>query len=227
MTTLSFIVDAILILIFVATVIDGRKKGFFKMLFSLVATAVAVIIAYEYSAPLVEWANEALIQKAAVSTLAESISAHLNSGTQAVVEAIPDYIVKMAEANGADVSGIVSDIGSSFDAVQAAELIYAGVYSFAVFPILYIVAFIAVYAISNAILSFAIKFLNNIFRLPVLKGLNKFFGGVLGAAKGIVIVAILSIALVIVAPILPEEIGDAINSSTIPNVIEEISIKIY
>ncbi len=227
MNTLSFIIDAILILIFVATVLDGRRKGFFKTMFSLVATAVSVIIAYEYSAPIAEWVNETFVQKAAVNTLASSISAHLSSGTQAMVEAIPDYIVKAAEANGIAVSGIVSDVGSSFDAVHAAELIYAGVYSIVVFPILCIIAFIVIYAMSNAVLSFGTKILNNIFKLPVLKGLNKLFGGVLGAVKGFVIVAILSIALVIVAPILPEEIGEAVNLSIIPNAIEEISIKIY
>ncbi len=225
---LSFVIDAILILILIATVFDGRRKGFFKMLFSLVATAVAVIIAYEYSAPLVEWLNGAFVQKSAVKILAESISAHLSSGTQAVLDAIPDYISEAAQVTGTSVSDVISDIGSSFDAVQAAEQIYSGIYSVIVFPILMVVAFIVIYAISNAILSFGVNFLNNIFRLPVLKGLNKFFGGILGAFKGVVIVVILSMALVVFAPIItPEEIREAIDSSIIPNLIEEISIKIY
>ena len=228
MDMLSFVIDAILILILVATIIDGRRKGFFKMMFSLVATAVSLIIAYEYSAPLVEWANEVFVQKAVVNILAESISSHLSNGTQAVLDAIPDYITEAAQVTGTSVSGVISDIGSSFDAVQAAEKIYGGIYSIIVFPILFIIAFIVVYAVSNAILSFAIKFLNNIFRLPVLKGLNKLLGGALGAVKGFVVVAILSMALVAFSPIISsEEIGEAINSSIIPNFIEEISIKIY
>ncbi len=228
MEMLSLVVDAILILILVATVIDGRRKGFFKTVLSLVATAVSILIAYEYSAPLAEWANETFIQKAAVNTFAEAISAHISNGTQAVIDAIPDYITEAAQVTGTSVSGIISDIGSSLDAVQAAEKIYAGIYSVIVFPILMVVAFVVIYAISNAILSFGIRFINNIFRLPVLKGLNKFFGGVLGAIKGLVIVVILSIVLVTVEPILsPEEFREAINSSIIPNLIEEISIKIY
>ncbi len=224
---LSLVIDAILILILIATIFDGRRKGFFKMIFSLVATAVSVLISYEYSAPLAEWANKNFIQKASVNALSQAISSHLSNGTQAVIDAIPDYITKASEAGGVTVSSVVSDIGSSFDAVQAAEQIYSGVYSIIVFPILMVVAFIVIYAISNAVLSFGIKFLNNIFKLPVLKGLNKLFGGVLGAVKGVVIVAILGIALVIFSPILPEEIGEAVNSSIIPNLIEEISIKIY
>ena len=227
MEILPFVIDGILILILVATFFDGRRKGFFKMLFSLIATAVAVIIAYEYSAPLVGWVNETFVQKAAVNILAESISSHLSNGTQAVLDAIPDYITEAAQVTGTSVSAVISDIGSSFDAVQAAEMIYTGVYSIIVYPILYVISFIALYAISNAVLSFGIKFFNNIFKLPVLKTLNKTFGGVVGALKGIVIVVILSIVLVVVAPILPEEFGGAINSSIIPNMVEEISLKVW
>lgn len=226
MDILPLIIDAILILIFAATVFEGRRKGFFKTVLSLVATAISVLIAYEYSAPLAEWANEVFIQKAAVNTFAEAISAHLSSGTQAIIDAIPDYIVKAAEAGGVTVSTVVSDIGSSIDAMQAAEQIYGGIYSILVFPILSVIAFVVIYAISHAVLSFGISFINNIFKLPVLKSLNKLLGGVVGAIKGIVIVSILSIVLVIVSPILPEEFAAAVNSSIIPNAIHEISIKL-
>lgn len=228
MNILPFVVDGILILILVATFFDGRRKGFFKMLFSLVATDVSLLIAYEYSAPIAEWANETFIQNAAVNILADSISSHLSNGTQAVLDAIPDYISEAAQVTGTSVSGVISDIGSSFDAVQAAEKIYGGIYSVIVFPILMVAVFVVIYAISNIILSFAIKFLNNIFRLPVLKGLNKFFGGILGAVKGVVIVVILSTVLLAVEPIVsPQEFKEAIGSSIIPNIVEEISINVY
>ena len=228
MEMLSLAIDGILILILVATVFDGRRKGFFKMIFSLVATAVSVLISYEYSAPLAEWANKTFIRKASVDALSQAISSHLSSGTQAVLDVIPDYITEAAQVTGTSVSGVISDIGSSFDAVQAAEKIYGGIYSVIVYPILFIIAFIVIYAISNVILSFGIKFLNNIFKLPVLKGINKHLGGVLGAVKGVVIVVILSMTLVIIEPVLsPEDFREAVNSSIIPNLIEEISIKIY
>ena len=225
MITLSLIIDVIFILVFAAVILDGRRKGFFKTILSLVATAISVLVAYEYSASVAEWANEAFIQNVAVSTLTKSISSHFSSGTQAMIEAIPDYIVKAAEASGVAVSSVISDISSSFDAVQAAEQIYGGIYGIIVFPILSVIAFIVIYAISNAILSFGIKFFNNIFKLPVLKSLNKFFGGVLGAVKGVVVIAVLGVALVTVSPILPEEFASAIDSSIIPNIFSEMILK--
>lgn len=225
MEILSLVVDGILILIFVSLILDGRRKGFFKTVLSLVATAISVLIAYEYSAPLAEWANEAFVQKAAVNTFAEAISVHLSSGTQAIIDAIPDYIVKAAEAGGVTVSSAVSDISSSVDAVQAAEQIYSGIYGILVFPILSVIAFIILYAIGNAVLSFGISFVNNIFRLPVLKGLNKLLGGVIGAVKGAVVLVILCTVLVVVSPILPEELSSAVNEAAIPEILSSFILK--
>jgi uncharacterized membrane protein required for colicin V production len=225
METLSLVIDAILILILVATILDGRRKGFFKTVLSLVATAVSVLVAYEYSSVLAEWANEVFIQKVAVNTLADSISSHLNSGTQAVIEAIPDFAVKAAEASGVSISSLISHVGSSVDSVEAAGQIYSGIYSIVIFPVLSVLAFIVLFAITNAVLSLGIKLINNIFRLPVLKSLNKTLGGVLGAVKGIVIIGILGVVLVMVSPILPEEFSVATDSSIIPNIFADLFIK--
>ncbi len=225
MEILPLVVDGILLLIFASLILDGRRKGFFKTVLSLVATAISILIAYEYSEPIAEWANEAFVQKAAINTFANVISSHLNSGTQAVIDAIPDYIVKAAEAGGVTVSAIVSDIGSSVDATQVAEQIYGGIYSIIVFPILSVVVFLILYALGNAVLSLGISFVNNIFKLPVLKSLNKLLGGVVGAVKGIVVLAILSTALVVVSPILPDVFGTAVDSATIPDVFANFILK--
>ncbi len=207
------------------TVIDGRRKGFFKTFFSLVVTAVSVLIAHEYSAPLAQWANETFIQKAGVNSLAESISAHIGAGSQAIIDAIPDYITKAAEAGGVAVSGMISDIGSSVDAVSVAEQIYGGIYGIIVFPILSVIAFLIIFAISKFILSFGVSFINNIFRLPILKGLNKTLGGIVGAVKGVLIIAVVGVLLVAASPIMPDEFSSAVTSSTIPNIFAELFLK--
>lgn len=226
MEILPLVIDAILILIFVSAIFEGRRNGFVKTVLSLIAIAISALVAHEYSGPLAEWANEAFIQKAAVNTFAEVISARLSSGTQSIIDAIPDYIVKAAESGGVNVSTIVSNAGASIDATQAAEQIYGGIYNIIVAPVLSLIAFLVIFALSKAVLSFAISFINNIFKLPVLKSLNKLFGGVVGAVKGIVIVVILSAALVSVSQIiLPEELRMAVASSTIPNVLADLILK--
>lgn len=226
MDILPLVIDGILILIAVSSVFDGRRKGFVKTFLSLVATAVSILIAHEYSAPLAEWANEAFVHNAAVNTFSEAITAQLGNGTQALIEAIPDFIVEAAEAGGINVSSIVSNIGSSIDATQAAEQIYGGIYDIIVHPVLSVIAFLVLYAISNAVLSIGISFINGIFRLPVLKSLNRFLGGIIGAVKGIIVVAILSVVLVTVSGIIsPEPLGAAVEAATLPNMFADLILR--
>jgi uncharacterized membrane protein required for colicin V production len=225
METLSFVLDAILVLILVMTIIDGRRKGFFTTVFSLVATAIAVLVAHEYSAPFAEWANENLVQNAAVNALANSISSYIGDGSQAVINSIPDYIISAAQASGVEIQEIVSNLGSSVDAVSIAEQIYGGIYGIIVFPILSVIAFLIIFAISKSILSFGVSFINNVFKLPILKGLNKTLGGVIGAVKGVLVIGIIGVLLVVCAPIMPEEFSSAVTSSTIPNIFAELILK--
>lgn len=226
MDILPLVVDGILILIVVSSVFDGRRKGFVKTFLSLIATAISILIAYEYSAPLAEWANEAFVHNAAVNTFSEAITAQLSNGTQALIEAIPAFIVEAAEAGGITVSSVVSNIGSSIDATQAAEQIYSGIYKVIVYPVLSVIAFLVLYAISNAVLSLGISVINGVFKLPVLKSLNRFFGGIVGAVKGIIVVAVLSVVLVTVSGIIsPETLGAAVEAATIPNMFANLMLK--
>lgn len=222
MEMLSLIIDAILVLIFVSCIFDGRRKGFVKMVLSILVTIVSVLIAYEYSAPFAQWANEAFVQNAATGAIADLISSQLSNGTQAIIDAIPAYITEAAEAGGIAVSSIVSDIGSSVDAEQAAAQIYGGIYSIIISPALKVIAFLIVYAIANFVLSFGVSIINRFFKLPILKGLNKLLGGALGAVKGIIVVGVVGVVLVSVSGFFPETLGPAVNEANIPQLAAEI-----
>lgn len=222
MNVLSLAIDLILVLIFASCIFDGRKKGFIKMVLSILATIVSVIIAYEYSAPFAQWANEVFVQNAATGAIADMISSHLSNGTQAIIDAIPAYIIEAAEAGGIAVSSVVSNIGSAVDAQQAAEQIYGGIYSVIISPALKVIAFLIIYAIANFVLSFGISIINKFFKLPILKGLNKLLGGALGAVKGIIVVGIVGVVLVAAGGFFPETLGPAVNEANIPQLAAEI-----
>ena len=225
METLSLVLDAILVLILVMTIIDGRRKGFFTTIFSLLATVIAVVVARGYSAPLAEWANENFVHNIAVNALANSISAYIGDGSQAIINAIPDYITNAAQSSGVAIQDIVSNLGSSVDATSISEQIYSGIYGIIILPVLSVIAFLIIFAISKFVLSFAVRLIDRIFRLPVLKGLNKTLGGVIGAVKGVLIIGIISVLLVVSAPIMPEEFSSAVVGSTIPDIFAELILK--
>lgn len=223
---LSIIIDLLLILIFAAFIIYGRKKGFVNTVLTLAASAAGIFIAYKFAMPLAQWADEAFIKNAAVSSIAEALSSHLASGTQAVIDSIPSYIAEAAEAGGVSVREIVSGIGSSVDAGQAAEQIYGAIYNVIILPVLTVVAFLIIYAIISFILSFIVKAANKVFKLPGLKGFNKFLGGLLGAVKGAAAIAILCVVLDTFKVFLqPEALAAAIDEAIIPNIIAGIILK--
>ena len=226
MNHISLIIDLIMVLIFVVFIINGRKKGFINTVLSLAASVIAILIAYEYAMPVAQWADGAFIKSAAVNTFSEAISAHISSGTQAVIDAVPSYITEAVAASGASVQDIISGIGSSINAEQAAEQIYGAIYNIVILPVLTVVAFLVIYAIISFILSFAVKAIDKVFKLPGLKGLNKILGGLLGAVKGAVAVAILCVVLITFKVFLqPEFLATAIDEAMIPNLIADIILK--
>ena len=212
-----------MVLIFAVFIINGRKRGFINTALSLAASAIAIFVAYKYAMPVAQWADGAFIKSAAVNTFSEAISAHLSSGTQAVIDAVPSYITEAAAAGGVSLQELISGIGSTINAEQAAEQIYGAIYSIIILPVLTVVAFLAIYAIISFILSFAVKAIDKVFKLPGLKGLNKTLGGLLGAVKGVAAVAILCAVLVTFRVFIqPEFLATAIDEAMIPGLIAEI-----
>lgn len=223
MNYISLIIDLILVLIFAVFIINGRKRGFINTALSLAASAIAIFVAYKYAMPVAQWADGAFIKSAAVNTFSEAISAHLSSGAQAVIDSVPSYITEAAAAGGVSLQELISGIGSSINAEQAAEQIYGAIYSIIILPVLTVVAFLAIYAIISFILSFAVKAIDKVFKLPGLKGLNKTLGGLLGAVKGVAAVAILCAVLVTFRVFIqPEFLATAIDEAMIPGLIAEI-----
>ncbi|MBQ7122147.1 MAG: CvpA family protein [Clostridia bacterium] len=223
MNYISLIIDLIMVLIFAVFIINGRKRGFINTALSLAASAIAIFVAYKYAMPVAQWADGAFIKSAAVNTFSEAISAHLSSGTQAVIDAVPSYITEAAAAGGVSLQELISGIGSTINAEQAAEQIYGAIYSIIILPVLTVVAFLAIYAIISFILSFAVKAIDKVFKLPGLKGLNKTLGGLLGAVKGVAAVAILCAVLVTFRVFIqPEFLATAIDEAMIPGLIAEI-----
>ncbi len=196
MENLSLILDGILILILVASIFDGRRKGFVKTVLSLAVTVISVIIAKEFAEPLADWINTNFIHDMGVNWLANIISENISSGTQAVVDAIPRNIAESVAAfANTDIEALVSGITDSGQITAVAEKIYTAAENAFINMFMIAVSFLVIFAISKTVLSLGASLVNGIFKLPVLKGINKFLGGIAGALKGAVAVGIICTVL--------------------------------
>lgn len=216
MDFLPFIVDIILIAVLIGCIIDGRRKGFAKMVLSVIATVVAFVVAKEYAQPVAAWINDSFVHQSIVNSISNAISESVGSGAAAIANALPDYIVRAAEAVGLTAQGITAELGSNVTAVQAAEQICNAVEGVFVIPAIEIVAFFIIFAIGSAILRFVASLINGVFKLPLIKSVNKLLGAVLGGVKGIIAVLVIGIVLWSVSSIAPEtQFASAVEDSTI------------
>lgn len=196
MDFLPLILDGILILILVASIFDGRRKGFVKTVLSLAVTIISVIIAKEFAPQLADWVNTNFIHDTGVQWLANLISDNITSGTQAVVDAIPQTVAEAVTAfANTKVETLVSGVTDSAQITAVAEKIYNAAELAFINAFITIVSFLVIFIASKTVLSVGASLVNGIFRLPVLKGINKFFGGLAGALKGAIAVVIICMVL--------------------------------
>lgn len=200
MDFLPLILDGILILIFISSIINGRRKGFIKTVFSLIVTVVSILIAREYSPAVAQWVNDTFIHDMGVEWLTKLISDNISSGAQAVADAIPQAVSDaVASLANTSVESLLSGVATSTEIAAAAEKIYTAAENAFILTVISAVVFLVIFAISNAILSIGVSVINIIAKLPVLKGINKLLGGIIGAVKGAIGVAVICSILVSVA----------------------------
>lgn len=224
MEFLPLIIDLAFVALLVVNVLDGRKKGFVKMILSFAATVLSWLIAAELSQPLAQWANEAFVHGMISGSIEKAIADSLGGGTNSLIEAIPDYIASAAETAGISLHSLALQLSDTVDSAQAAEKIYAAVEGAFVVPAIRIVAFFIVFAVCERVFAILIGIINKFFKLPVIKGINRILGCFAGALKGAVIMSVICILLSLVIMILPEnEIVSEIGNSTVyQSVIETV-----
>lgn len=222
------IIDLAFAALVIINVFDGRRKGFVKMILSFIATIVSWLIASEFSQPIAEWANENFVHGWISASIENAIADSLGNGTNALIEAIPDYIARAAETAGISVQNLALQLNNTVDSAQAAEKIYTAVEGTFVVPAIRIVAFFIVYAITERILALGIGIINRFFKLPIIKSFNKLLGGAAGALKGILIVAVVSIVLNLFIMVAPESVfAQAVEQSTVQQIMTDSIAELF
>ncbi len=192
MEFLSVVIDIALIAILISCIFDGRRKGFVKMVLSVIATVISIFIGKEFSTPVAMWIKDTFVHDRITASIESAIASSVANGTQAIADAVPAYITGACKAVGVSADRLFADIGSSANAAEIAESISVAAENAFINGALMVVSFCVIYAISNFVLSFAVSAVNRIFKFPILRTLNKTLGAALGGVKGIVIVFVVS-----------------------------------
>lgn len=229
MNYLPLIFDGIIVLIFVICIIDGRKKGFVRTILSLLSVVISVVIAQHFSGPIAAWANDNFAEQAVTAYVETYIEdSFVNNGLEPDTESlfsenIPDEVTELLEKYGVSLSSVDDEAVNAIE--RLSKNVAEKVLDVVLLPILEAIVFLLIYIVSSLILSILTGIVCKVFELPVIKNLNKLLGGILGAVKGVIVVAALSVFCIIVSRLAAgNEIADALSQTKLINIIGEEAI---
>ncbi len=226
---MTYIVDIIIIAVFLITVIVSYKKGFFKSLFDLIGTLVAILAARIASASLAPKGFEMFIREPAKATLTNTLGTAGTTDYGAQVEnainSIPDSFNGIMSFIGIDKQAVLDKLAAS-DLAQGnlVDNIMENIVTPVGTAIIQFVLFVILAVVITIVLKIVVKLLDFIIkRLPVVKSLNKGLGVVIGILRGLITVLIVSMLLgTVVSFIGNETIIEAVNNSVIVSSAQEI-----
>lgn len=188
---MAYLLDIAVILIVVASVFVGMKRGFLKSVIGLVALLASLLLAFVISLGVATGVYSAFIQHQTENAIASGISgtvgaaSSVEEGLQKAVEHLPGVVQQFMDSKGlsaaslsAQVNTQTGDIAQSI-AVTVTDAVVRPVMTLFIRCIAFLILFI-VLLIVTGILG---KILCRVFKHTPLQGLNGLLGAVLGLVK--------------------------------------------
>ncbi len=217
----NLLLDVIIIAVMAASIIYGYKNGFVKSLMSLASGVVSVLVAYTFTPMLSTWLNAKYILGAISKGIAETFASAAKATGEAAGEIVYD-LTKMFE--NPQIKTIIERFGTSMGEVEGftgeAEIVsYEMIESIATKvatpvanTVSTVLAFFILFIVATIVLKIATAVISGIFKLPVLKSMDKALGLVSGIIGAVVLGWVISLAfevalsaLVTIAPTLVTE----------------------
>ena len=206
---MGYVLDIIIVAVFVLCIANATKKGFVKTVMGTVSLLLALILTFVFYQPVKDKMIESGITddlKVVIAEKLESIEVDSegNFDIDSLMENRPEEFLELLESFGIDYNelklqyeGWLSDSSENVREKMIAAIIN---------PIVDLLASGITLLVLFLVCYFAIKLatylLDKICKLPLLKQANKALGFVMGAINGLVLVYILSAAVVLLIPYL-------------------------
>ena len=217
---MKYILDLGIIAVFVLAVWNGHRRGFIKAVSGLAAFVAAALVALLLSGPVAGWLFDGVRAPPIKVTIAEQIDATGSSiagGLDETIGKLPGF-VRNALANQGITSGSElldrTSIGAEDSSSAIAEHVTTQVIRPVAVSLLKMIAFILLFILAYIAARLLLRVINRVFKLPVLRKMNKTLGGLAGALNGalwvLVIVTVLQVMAASSSP-------DAIINQTVLN----------
>ena len=181
---MHILIDAILILVFLITVMHYYKVGFVKALFSVCKFFLSIVIAFSLASPLGAAISDKYIHAPVHNATSEMITSIAEDQADTVPELmnkLPGSVRRLLLPNG----GIENELlPTPLNDKNIPKIINAVSDKISII-ISSIIAFLIIFALSMILLTILALVLDKICTLPVLKQTNKILGVALGVIFGV------------------------------------------
>ena len=220
---MTYILDIIIVALFVLIVVLGYKKGFLSTLIDTFALGISAVVSYMFCEPVAEGAYNLFVRnlvETRFTRVLDDVSSTLSVSEKvnAMIDGLPPSAVKLAEAMGMNFNSVSLSMssGGSLSDEALIDLAVEKVGHPIMICVTEVVTFIAMFVIATL----ALRFLAGIFRkandIPLLGKLNAGLGGVIGAVKAVAILFVACTAFYFIAGMSgAAPVIDAVNSSII------------
>lgn len=226
---MEYIVDIIILVIFGAIVISSVRKGFFKSLFELAGTLISLAVARALSDGFAPKVFDTFVRKGAEGYLGNALG---DVGTkdyalqaQEALNSIPEALNGIMSLMGIDKAAMLEKIQSAdLGGANLVESLMTSVVEPVGTAVVQFVLFIILAVAVGFVLKIAVRLLDGIIKkLPAVKQLNSALGAVFGVLRGIIIVAIISMLIGVVASFIGnEEFIEIVNNSIIVDTFRKV-----
>lgn len=218
MNFVSIIYDILAIFIVINCIKRGAKNGFAKTAVQTIGYICSIIAALVISRICASIIYTTAVQPAVITNMESSIANAVDTesvinGLTEAVESLPAISYFLFDFSGA-AETLVESVGLDYAAI--ASSVEKTVVRPVVEPILETVIFAVVLILLATVVSFIAKGSKIVNDVPVIGGINSFFGGVFGIANGILelVIGAFILEFIISASLFPEYFSEEIISGT-------------
>lgn len=209
------IYDVILVLIFIGFIVFNTMRGASRSLAGILIS-IASFISASFLGKFISFKiYDAMLRPAVNNAVTSSVSNVTDNAVSKAIEALPSWLSGLVKTSGVDISGFL-DGKLSGTAEAAGNAVNEAIRPIAV-DVMTCLMTLVLYLLIHLLLSrFLARPLLRVFRLPVIRTLDRLLGAVLGFANAFLIVSLLAYLLKLLIPHIGSQSG-ILNESTIYN----------
>ena len=183
---MNYILDGVMILIFLLSVLIGSKRGFIKTLSGVIAFAAALAVAMLLSGPVSAFLYDTLVAPSILSTMEEQLTG-VSTAAQSVSDALaslPPLVQNLLAQSGVtDADTLMSSMSVGADGSLVQSI--ADVVRTAVLPLVEAICSLLLFLITRIVAGILLRGVDLVAKLPLLKQVNKALGAVAGVVSGV------------------------------------------